>query len=111
MESKYPNPCLRCDKEYCRNGGSNYQECALWLTWFRWWWKRFNSILNEPQKKKFDNDHKFCYVHPDEVKRYLQRSPCKSCSADKNCDIPCRVYLQWYNARMEAARKNAAERK
>lgn len=105
MLSKYPSPCLSCDKEYCKKNGFSYKQCAQWLTWFRWWWKRFRSAAGVIMVEVPDNPNKFRYSHPDHVKRYLQVSPCAACSVDLNCDKPCRAYLRWYDARMEIVRK------
>ena len=107
MESKYPNPCLSCDKEYCKNGkGQNYKACAEWLTWFRWWWKRFRSVLaTAPQKRSPLSKDKFYYSHPDQVRRYAGTHPCKGCRLENDCDTPCGRYLHWYDLRVEIARK------
>ena len=105
MESKYPNPCLRCEREACKANGSQFRECREWLTWFRWHWKWFRSALTSaPQTPSLHTD-KFCYSHPDHVKRYLQNSPCAKCSAEQYCDRPCKAYLWWYDARIHIARK------
>jgi hypothetical protein len=42
--------------------------------------------------------------HPQEYRRYLQQHPCDGCRAEPFCNVPCAVYLKWYNARMESAR-------
>lgn len=47
---------------------------------------------------------KILVYHPEEHRRYLQQHPCQGCGAQSFCDIPCPVYLKWYNARIEAAR-------
>ena len=47
---------------------------------------------------------KIIVYHPDEYLRYLRQNPCHGCVAESFCDSPCRAYLHWYNARMEAAR-------
>ena len=105
MESKYPCPCLKCDREYCKKNGTSYKECAAWLTWFRWWWKRFHSVLTVTPQKIQPQADKFCYSHPDTVRRYLIAGPCKGCKAEKVCDVPCQNYLRWYDARMRIVRK------
>ena len=105
MESKYPCPCLNCDRESCKENGSQFRECRKWLTWFRWWWKRFRGALKVVPQEQSTNTEKFYYSHPDHVKRYLQFGPCAGCSAEQNCDTPCKAYLRWYNARMEITRK------
>lgn len=50
---------------------------------------------------------KILVYHPDEHRRYLQQHPCAQCRAGSFCDLPCAVYLQWYNARLQAARVRA----
>ena len=47
---------------------------------------------------------KILVPHPQEYRRYLQRHPCDGCRAERFCDVPCAVYLKWYNARMESAK-------
>ena len=42
--------------------------------------------------------------HPDEYRRYLRQHPCEGCRVERFCDLPCEVYLKWYNFRMEVAR-------
>lgn len=98
-----PNPCDKCDYEGCRRRGTHYKACPRWNHWFLWWWKRFQDIYNRRKSVV----EKFRYLHPDEVRRYLQRSPCSGCSDQKKCDVPCEAYLKWYNARIELARKRA----
>lgn len=53
---------------------------------------------------------KILVYHPDEHRRYLRQHPCTGCQAEGFCDHPCPVYLQWYNARMEAVRIRGRER-
>jgi hypothetical protein len=36
----------------------------------------------------------------------LKHSPCEKCVAT-DCDTPCSIYLRWYDARIELARKKA----
>ena len=48
---------------------------------------------------------KILVYHPDEHRRYLRQHPCGGCRAEPFCDRPCDVYLKWYDAKMEAARK------
>ena len=105
MLIKYPSPCLKCSKEYCKNGGSNYKECRAWITWFLCWWKHFRSVFVPTPALQQADPNKFTYAHPDETERYLRTSPCESCYAVQTCDVPCKAYLGWYNARMEIVRK------
>lgn len=100
----YPSPCLKCEREACKKNGSQFRECREWLTWFRWWWKRFRTYSWDEVQRKGDKLH---YAHPDEIRRVLQRNPCEGCRAERGCEIPCRRYLAWYDARMEIVRKKA----
>ena len=51
---------------------------------------------------------KLLVYHPGEYRRYLVQHPCTDCPVAAFCDLPCQVYLNWYNARMQAARIRAA---
>ena len=42
--------------------------------------------------------------YPWQMHRYLQQHPCADCGAEPFCDIPCPVYLQWYNAKIHSLR-------
>lgn len=105
MQSTYPNPCLKCTRQACKKNSSQFRECSDWLTWFRWWWKRFHTYpAKAPITKTTDRD-KFYYAHPDEIRRALKKHPCEGCRNEKCCDTPCAAYLAWYDARMAVARK------
>ena len=102
MEDKYPSPCEKCDKEpTCWHG------CEAWMIRYRYRQKQINAYARRFQPVKLPDPNKFTYAHPDETERYLRTSPCESCSAVQSCDTPCKVYLGWYNARMELVRKKA----
>ena len=57
--------------------------------------------LVQPRLKEVD---KIRVYHPDEHRKYLRQHPCQGCGANSFCDQPCVVYLQWYNARLGAAK-------
>lgn len=67
--------------------------------------ERVNSYARSRYKPRLRPAQKLLVYHPDEHRRYLQHHPCEGCKANSFCDEPCEVYLQWYNARMEAAGK------
>ena len=50
---------------------------------------------------------KLLVYHPGEYRRYLVQHPCTDCPVAAFCDLPCQVYLNWYNARIQAARIRA----
>lgn len=106
--SEYPCPCDKCNNKKCKEGGKQCKSCSRYTTWIRWWWKRFKGAfcpVETPKRKD-----KFCYSHPDDVKRYLETGPCENCLANTNCDTPCKAYLQWYDARMEIVRKRMVQK-
>lgn len=43
---------------------------------------------------------KYRYEHPDLARHYLRNSPCAGCQFEILCDVPCDVYLRWWDARM-----------
>lgn len=57
--------------------------------------------LYQPRVRSVD---KIRIYPPAEHRKYLQQHPCRGCKAEPCCDLPCQAYLNWYNARMEAAR-------
>lgn len=88
MQNNYPSPCLKCTNSTCRQCGNYYKACAAYRTWFCWQWKRLRTHLSLlPVKPQVSS--KFCYIHPDQVRRYLQKSPCEVCSAEQTCNVPC----------------------
>lgn len=95
----YPNPCDTCEKE-C----SGYSGCAEWEMRFRTIWKRFNTY---PLRQYHSNTvwPMFTYENPDVMQRYLAEGPCKKCSREETCEIPCPAYLSWWDARMTVLRK------
>lgn len=94
----YPDPCEKCTHKIC-----HYYCCEPWLKRFRTIWKQFNSyparVYRQIQKQK--KTEKFVYLHPDEVRRYLEKGPCGKCPKSKVCQTPCAAYWGWWDARME----------
>ena len=98
MNSKYPSPCLKCNRaDTCKGyyGNAKYRVwCKDYEVWFKWLWKYFRKALGVEVKPKIDPE----------------RKPCERCSADGICDKACLAYLKWYDARMQIVRKNFTER-
>lgn len=46
----------------------------------------------------------FVVMHPEEYRRFLRKGPCGDCPVSHFCNSPCRVYLKWYDTRMELFR-------
>jgi hypothetical protein len=95
----YPNPCDKCDN-FCKDRFvDKAKTCGLYRhrldALFRW----LRMILPEP-KPVVVYEEKFCYEHPDVIREYLATSPCDKCPAT-DCDVPCSVYLRWYDAKIE----------
>ena len=99
----YPSPCDKCEK--C----TSPQGCEAWLIRYRYRQKQINACARKlfeqpspPPPVKY-----FTYSHPDDVRRFLRTHPCKGCPLEPTCDTPCGLYLHWYNARIELARRRA----
>lgn len=71
--------------------------------------QRINDYARQHFCPRLRQMEKILVFHPDEYRRYLRQHPCKGCVAQSFCDLPCDVYLQWYNARMKAARIRAMQ--
>lgn len=97
----YPSPCEKCDKEYGCDG------CEAWEIRYRYRQKQINAYAAQVAQPVIvkQPENKFCYEHPDIVRQYLKKHPCEDCVRQSWCNIPCQVYLHWYNARMEIVRK------
>ncbi len=95
----YPSPCDSCGKGYGCTG------CEKWEMRYRYMQKRINAYARKVCCKLPEN--KFCYSHPDDVKRWLKDTPCTGCKANAFCDTPCNIYLRWYDARIQIARRRA----
>lgn len=101
MSREYPNPCDGCPS--CTDPGNG---CLAWRIRYRYRQKQINAYskqLYAQEKKKT----KFVYMHPDQLRRYLQDGPCKGCNAEQACDTHCPAYLSWWDMRMAVARKKA----
>ena len=105
----YPSPCLKCTSSTCRENGNSYKTCAEYQTWFHWWWKWFRSHIPMLAAKPQVSRDNFCYVHPDEVRRYLEVGPCKNCQIAEGCNTVCLAYARWWDARMEILRKRVVK--
>ena len=97
----YPSPCEKCGKEtYC-----DMRKCAEYHKWICAWWKYFNGVYKELCAPRPVGSEKFIYLHPDEYRRYIMKSPCKSCKAHEKCNTPCATYWKWWDERMEWHRR------
>ena len=99
----YPSPCEKCHRDGTCGG------CLKWEIRYRYRQKQINAYAKGAfaVKIKTTPETKFCYSHPDEVRRWLKESPCTGCHANAFCDKACPVYLRWYDARMQIARRKA----
>ena len=70
---------------------------------------QINGYARECFQPRLKVVEKILVYPPGEHLRYLQHHPCGGCQAECCCDTPCLVYLQWYNARLEAARIRAKQ--
>ena len=97
----YPSPCEKCHREG-KCGG-----CNDWKIRYRYRQKQINAFAKKSYEVKVRPlpKNKFCYNHPDHVKRWLRESPCTGCHAETVCDVACPAYLRWYDARMQIARR------
>ena len=101
-KSPFPRPCDKCETKCGDATSDRSKKCNDYGTWVKWWWHEYKRRLFHisPTRKS----EKFCYEHPDIVRNYLKHSPCEKCGAT-DCDTPCSIYLRWYDARIEMARK------
>jgi len=94
----YPNPCDACTKSGCPFGGY----CHEFKVWFLYHWKQIHSYpIRAYRKHKRKKTDKFCYEHPDIVRRYLEKGPCEKCPMAEDCETVCIAYWHWWDARME----------
>ena len=66
-----------------------------------------NRWAREHYRPRLVEMEKIRIYPPGECPGVYRVSPCTGCKAKTFCDIPCRVYLQWYNRRLEIARIRA----
>lgn len=97
----YPSPCEKCNRDEYGCAG-----CEAWRTQYLRRQKQINAYARKICQPKVVISAKFCYQHPDDVRRYLQHSPCEGCKSNEICDCPCAAYLQWWDARMGHFRRN-----
>lgn len=90
----YPSPCDSCPRCFATNG------CDAWRIRYRYRQRQINAYARKICQPQPVEVKAFCYAHPDEVRRYLQHSPCEGCKVNKICDTPCAAYLQWWDAWM-----------
>lgn len=95
----YPSPCDTCGKIDC----GSPKLCSKYQAWINAWWKYFGGAFGRLRCYGTQAvSEKFIYQHPDRVRRYLENSPCESCTAnEEQCLKPCQMYLRWYDARMK----------
>lgn len=100
------SPCETCTRsEYGCTG------CDPWRQYYGQKQSRINAYARQLYQPRVASSTKFCYAHPDEVRRYLRHSPCESCQANNICDTPCAAYLRWWDARMEYMRRKYVKTK
>ena len=93
----YPSPFDTCGIVNC----NREKACQKYRAWINAWWKNFNGWPRRFRScKHMRLPEKFIYNHHDRVRRYLEKSPCESCTANEKCQKPCQMYLRWYDARM-----------
>lgn len=102
-----PPPCRNCyqvaDPVACEN-----KDCKLWRAWFIAHWnelrKRAQKLVEMEAERSqgipLGGRH---YYHPDYLKRYFEKDPCKVCYlAQCRCEEPCGLRRNWENAKEEA---------
>jgi hypothetical protein len=109
--ANYPNPCDKCPNEpQCKRG------CPEWTKRVKTIWKQFNGYSQRAYRKELEKagipepaKEKLRYEHPDIGRQYLLDGPCKGCTCERNCDIPCAAYWRWWDARMKWIRGRLGE--
>ena len=96
----YPSPCEKCTYA----GPCNAKQGGAYQMFIRSWWKHFNGLYIKLCAHK-GASQKFVYLHPDEYRRYIEKSPCESCKAHEKCTTPCATYWKWWDERMEWHRR------
>lgn len=98
---KYLYPCDRCGKTAC-----DYRCCGAYRNWITAAWKKFGRYENRPYwESSADPNEKFLYIHPEVFRRYLKEGPCGRCACADQCEMPCRSYWIWWDARMLQAKR------
>lgn len=96
----YPSPCLNCEKTVCAE-----KRCPEWLVRYLYRQKQINAYSKYGRPQKLEKRHCYVYEHPDVIRDYLQKGPCRFCKREKVCDIPCPAYWRWWDARQEWHRR------
>ncbi len=102
--SELPPPCRSCyqvaDPTACEN-----KNCKRWQEWFvAQWDSNRKRILQAatPQVQTIPGiplGGRY-YYHPDRLKRYFEKDPCKVCYlAQCVCQEPCQLRRDWENAK------------
>ena len=102
----YPSPCISCPSGDCKA----HKNCGKYQMFIRSWWKRFNGLYKELCANKPGVSERFVYLHQDEYRRYITKSPCDSCKAKENCVHPCATYWKWWDDRQEWHRRRLSRR-
>lgn len=91
--------------ETCSRDEYGCAGCSRWRQQYLHRQKLINACARSIYQPKVIVPTKFCYSHPDAVRRFLRHSPCEDCQVKNSCNIPCAAYLQWWDARMEYIRR------
>lgn len=115
-----------CQSPCAEMGSPNHKKCSTYRNWFAWWWNYFQKLFGvAPDDASLqESADKFCYRHPEEIKwNLLQRrkevaeeirvtsakKPCTRCGKESACEIPCDVYLRWYDESLALIRKQVGK--
>ena len=99
------SPCLTCsrvrDPINCEN-----KLCKDWQAWFIERWETMRAAVFAEVRQKKAVEHGaisvggYQYSHPDHVKAYLRKDPCRECICPKDlCVTPCAVRKAWDDMR------------
>lgn len=98
--SGYPKPCDSCEKkENCAN------ICVEYIRWMNWKWLHTRGQIKQGLQKMGAQSGKWKYVAPDNIRHYLQHSPCAGCANRETCpdDTMCAAYQDWAAAKWDAS--------
>lgn len=101
MGNSYPNPCDTCPECTSTNG------CERWRIRYRYRQKQINAFARHLVEKNSMPEEKasWVYLHPDEVRRYLDTNPCDACMCREWCEDICKVRADWWEAKMVVLRR------
>ena len=105
QQLELPPPCRGCtqvrDPASCEN-----KKCLRWQQWFIKRWDRFHTYPRQMMDRTVPLGIPIGgrrYLHPDQLREYIQNNPCEKCSCTKDlCHAPCRVKTIWEKAKKEA---------